>query len=57
MDHPYIIVLDLWQPDRQTRLKKRRKKLVNTYDNNLKADQVWSPVRSKTRRLALADAD
>lgn len=34
--------------------KKRRTQIINVYDNNLQADQVWGDVRSTSRRWALA---
>lgn len=31
--------------------------MLNSYDNNLRGDQVWCTVGSNTRRRALADAE
>lgn len=57
IDHPYIIVLDIWELNRQREKMKRRTRLVNNYNNNIRADQVWSPVGSATRHWALAEGE
>lgn len=37
IDHLYIMVLDLCELEKTNRKKKRRSRVVNTYDNNLRA--------------------
>lgn len=57
INHSYIMVLDLWELEKASGKKKRRIRLVNTYDNSLKVDHVWNIVVRFTRLRAVADAE
>jgi len=35
LDHPYALALDIWELNRDTRVKKRRTRLINIYDNQI----------------------
>lgn len=41
IDYIYIMAQDLWELEIPGGKKKRRTRIVNTYDNNLHSDQVW----------------
>lgn len=43
--HSYIMALDLWELERLEGKKKRSKRVINVYDNNLRADQVWKEIQ------------
>lgn len=55
--YPYLILQDNWEPDGHGRKKKRMTSLINVYDNNLDANQVWCEVKSSTRCKALANVE
>lgn len=40
IDYPYIMALNLWELEKSGRKKKRRTRVVNTYDNDLRVNQV-----------------
>lgn len=41
IDHPYIIILDICEFDGKGGKKKRRTKIINNFNNNMRVDNLW----------------
>lgn len=57
INHLYIMTLDLWELERSGGKKKKRTRVVNTYNNNFTVDQIWGAVGRSIKRRELADAE
>lgn len=57
INHLNIQALDVWKLEERGRMKKRRIKIVNVYDNHFQVHLVWIEVGRNTRRRALTDTD
>lgn len=56
VDYPDMIALNYWQLERSGTMKRRRKRMVNTYDNNMRANHMRGTVDSNTGCRVLANA-
>jgi hypothetical protein len=56
INHPYFLVVDVWDLERGSRKQVRRTRVVNCYDNWIGEGQVWQGQEARRRR-AIEDAD
>src|SRR6267378_4077628 len=53
IDHPYIMVIDIWELDNSAQRKKtRRTRIINCYDNWIGENLVWQGESTRRRRAS-----